>query len=183
MAVNSSVNVNDLGRQAYQKILFKDYPSAIDILTKAIRLYPKEKELFNNRSLCYYHLQNYKLALQDSQYLYDHYPNYIKSLFRHAQNKFAIKSYREAESLFQEVLNRQPDCTEANIYLLELKKIKLIMSNKHDVQQKHLDEQELAKLGREFGVEFYFSDTDEFKDEEVKIKEVVSKKKAKAKKN
>uniref|UniRef100_A0A8D8YBK5 Tetratricopeptide repeat protein n=1 Tax=Cacopsylla melanoneura TaxID=428564 RepID=A0A8D8YBK5_9HEMI len=78
----SSVSVNDLGRQAYQKILFKDYPSAIEILNKAIRLYPREKELYNNRSLCYYHLQNYNLALQDSQYLYVNYPTYIKSLFQ-----------------------------------------------------------------------------------------------------
>uniref|UniRef100_A0A8D8S0F8 Stress-induced-phosphoprotein 1 n=2 Tax=Cacopsylla melanoneura TaxID=428564 RepID=A0A8D8S0F8_9HEMI len=179
----SSVSVNDLGRQAYQKILFKDYPSAIEILNKAIRLYPREKELYNNRSLCYYHLQNYNLALQDSQYLYDNYPTYVKSLFRHAQNKFAIKSYREAENLFREVLNRTPDCTEANIYMLELKKIKLIMSSKHDVQQKNYNEQELAKLGREFGVEFYYSDTDEFKEDDVKIKEVTTKKKVKAKKN
>lgn len=62
MAISAAVpSLNDIGHQAHQKILFEDYPIAVELLNKAIQHYPKEKELYNNRSLCYYHLKKYDL--------------------------------------------------------------------------------------------------------------------------
>ncbi|XP_026685926.1 uncharacterized protein LOC103518267 [Diaphorina citri] len=122
------------------------------------------------------------IALQDSKFLLANFPTYTKSYFRHAQNLFAINSYKESEQLFYEVLKRDPACTEATVYTTELKKIKLILSKKHNFQNKGLSQQEMAKLSRELQVDLYYSDTDEFKDDEVKIKEVTTTSKNKAKK-
>lgn len=185
MPSDANQSVSDIGQQAYQRILFKEYPSAIELLNKAIRQNPGEKELYNNRSLCYFHLKDYHLALRDSKFLINNFPEYTKAYFRHAQNLFAINSYKESEQLFHEVLQRDPGCTEALMYTLELKKIKLNLSKKHNYQDKGLSHQDLVKLGRDLNIDLYYSDSELFKDDEVKFKEVTTSKKnsKKGKKN
>lgn len=49
----------DLGRQAYQKIILNEYREAVNTLDKAISKYPEDEKLYINRCYCYIQLQEY----------------------------------------------------------------------------------------------------------------------------
>jgi hypothetical protein len=49
-----------LGKTAYQKQMWGDYVGAINIYTTAIKKYPKDPRLLNNRCLCYTEIKDFK---------------------------------------------------------------------------------------------------------------------------
>jgi stress-induced-phosphoprotein 1 len=52
----------ELGTKAFQA---KDYPTAIEHFTEAIKENPQDHTLFSNRSACFYNSNNFPKALED----------------------------------------------------------------------------------------------------------------------
>jgi tetratricopeptide (TPR) repeat protein len=53
-------SLEELGRKAYHKQIFGDYKGAITIYNTAIKKYPKDSRLLNNRCLCYIEMKEFK---------------------------------------------------------------------------------------------------------------------------
>jgi tetratricopeptide (TPR) repeat protein len=53
-------SLEELGRKAYQKQILGDYVGAIKIYNTAIKKYPKDARLLNNRCLCYIGIKDFK---------------------------------------------------------------------------------------------------------------------------
>jgi tetratricopeptide (TPR) repeat protein len=53
-------SLEELGRKAYQKQILKDYDGAIKMYSTAIKKYPKDPRLLNNRCLCYIDIKDFK---------------------------------------------------------------------------------------------------------------------------
>lgn len=49
-----------LGHKGYQKSILRDWVGAISVWDEAIKSYPKEKKFYNNRSRCYFLMNDYK---------------------------------------------------------------------------------------------------------------------------
>lgn len=60
----SNPSLKDLGNQFFKS---GDYSQALTYYTKAIEEDPTNHILYSNRSVCYYHLNNYENALKDAQ--------------------------------------------------------------------------------------------------------------------
>lgn len=52
--------LDEMGNQAYQKAMWNDFRGAITLLDTAIKRYPRDVRLYNNRSYCYFKLKDYK---------------------------------------------------------------------------------------------------------------------------
>lgn len=52
--------LEEIGNQAYQKAMWNDFKGAIALLDKAIKRWPKDARLYNNRSYCHCKLKDYK---------------------------------------------------------------------------------------------------------------------------
>jgi tetratricopeptide (TPR) repeat protein len=53
-------SLEELGKKAYQKQMLGNYVGAIKIYNTAIKKYPKDPRLLNNRCLCYIDMKDFK---------------------------------------------------------------------------------------------------------------------------
>jgi hypothetical protein len=53
-------SLEELGKKAYQKQILGDCEGAIKIYNIAIKKYPKDPRLLNNRCLCYIDIKDFK---------------------------------------------------------------------------------------------------------------------------
>lgn len=109
----------ELGDMSYQKAIWNDFQGAVDILSETISKYPHDPRLYNNRCYCYYHLKDFKKALQDADYLVRNFPKYPKSHYRRGEVLLGLGKYEEAEAEFKNVVASSPNCEEARIQVTE----------------------------------------------------------------
>nr|XP_057933519.1 uncharacterized protein si:dkey-33c12.4 isoform X2 [Doryrhamphus excisus] len=86
---------------------------AVRCFTEAIKLNPKERKLFGNRSFCYEKMHQYDKALSDAEVALLMEPKWIKGLFRKAKALCGLKRYNQASLVYAEVLNLDGSCREA----------------------------------------------------------------------
>ncbi|XP_054652821.1 stress-induced-phosphoprotein 1 isoform X2 [Dunckerocampus dactyliophorus] len=86
---------------------------AVRCFTEAIKLNPKERKLFGNRSFCYEKMQQYDKALSDAEVALLMEPKWVKGLFRKAKALRGLKRYNEASRVYKEVLKLKGSSHEA----------------------------------------------------------------------
>ncbi|XP_021238233.1 tetratricopeptide repeat protein 31 isoform X2 [Numida meleagris] len=91
----------------YQAAVQGRYAEAVQALTEAIKLNPREHRLFGNRSYCYEKLQRYQEALRDAQMALGLRPNWPKGFFRKGKALWGLKRYAEARDTFEQLLRME----------------------------------------------------------------------------
>ncbi|XP_026272607.1 uncharacterized protein LOC113202549 [Frankliniella occidentalis] len=102
-----------LGHKGYQKSILRDWAGAISVWDEAIKSYPKERKFYNNRSRCYFLMNDYKRALADAEYMTSHFPDYARGHFRHGEILASMGKFREAERCFRRVIELDNACLDA----------------------------------------------------------------------
>lgn len=110
------------------------YEEAVALFTEAIKYDPKEYRLFGNRSYCYERLQQYSRALSDAHTALTLNPSWPKGYFRKARALAGVKKYAEAIEAFQQVLEIDDSCEDAEFELLQIQ-TKLMMERGFTQQQ------------------------------------------------
>ncbi|XP_032898292.1 tetratricopeptide repeat protein 31 [Amblyraja radiata] len=110
------------------------YEEAVALFTEAIKHDPKEYRLFGNRSYCYERLQQYSRALSDAHTALTLNPSWPKGYFRKARALAGVKKYAEAIEAFQQVLEIDDSCEDAEFELLQIQ-TKLMMERGFTQQQ------------------------------------------------
>ena len=54
------MSLEELGKKAYQKHILEDYKGALKIYETAIKKYPNDSRLLNNRCCCYIRINDFK---------------------------------------------------------------------------------------------------------------------------
>ena len=107
----------------------KDFYEAIKLYGNAIQLNPNDYRFYLNRSFCYAQLELYQLALDDAQQAIRLSPKLAKCYYRKGQALFGLKKYLEAEKSFLEVLKLEPNCSETDQELFQVRKSALVSLN------------------------------------------------------
>ncbi|XP_071447626.1 protein STIP1 homolog [Hetaerina americana] len=110
-----------IGGRANIKAAGGDYMGAIEVLNAGIEKFPMETRFWNNRCYFLLKLKSYKKALEESDKMVQKFPNNLKSYFRKGEALVGLKMYKEADEAFNQVLDRNRSCSEANDQLLEIK--------------------------------------------------------------
>lgn len=118
-------SLEELGKKAYQKQTWGDYIEAITIYNTAIKKYPKDPRLLNNRCLCYIEIKDFKNAMEDAELMIRLFPNHTKSYYRKGEILAALKRYIEAEETYHKVLSLDPECEDAKRALLDVQAMQL----------------------------------------------------------
>ncbi|XP_075210985.1 uncharacterized protein LOC142318298 isoform X2 [Lycorma delicatula] len=125
------MSLEDMGKQAYQKANWNDFKGAIEILNKAIKKFPKDARLYNNRSYCYCKLKEYNKSLEDANIMINLFPNYTKSYYRKGEALVGLNKLSEAENCFKKVLALDSSCDEARGQLLDVQLKLLCMDDRY----------------------------------------------------
>ena len=88
------------------------YSPAMEDLTKAISLKNNYEEFYLKRALCYMQTSKYKLALNDLQKV-----KKTDTKFLQAKAHYELHEYRPATNLLEELLEKNPQDTQALFYL------------------------------------------------------------------
>lgn len=108
--------LKEFGQKSYFKAHWNDFKGALEVLDVAIRRFPNEEKLYNNRSYVLFNLGLYKKALEDANLMVEKFPLYPRSHYRKGEICMAMKMYDEAIIAFEKVLKLNPECKEARLY-------------------------------------------------------------------
>lgn len=100
---------DDLGRQAYQKLILGEYREATNILNKAIDRYPDDHKLYINRCYCSIQLREFNSAMSDAHSLIRHFPELPNGFFLRGEIYLKLRKYEQAERDFAKLLGFDTD--------------------------------------------------------------------------
>ena len=95
---------------------------AVELYSEALEYQPTNAILLSNRALAYIKLENYGLALQDSDHAIKADPNYAKGYYRRASANFALHHFKLARKDFRTVCKLQPKSKDARSKLAEVER-------------------------------------------------------------
>ncbi|KAG0002311.1 Hsp90 cochaperone [Entomortierella chlamydospora] len=110
-----SAEAEEFKAQGNKAFLAKDYPTAIDLFSKAIELDPTNHVLYSNRSACYASQKNYEKALEDGEKTVELKADWAKGYGRKAAALFGLGRYPDANDVYEAGLKLEP----ANAQLLK----------------------------------------------------------------
>ncbi|KAF9972925.1 Hsp90 cochaperone, partial [Modicella reniformis] len=102
------MSAEEFKAQGNQAFLAKDYPTAIDLFTKAIELDPNNHVLYSNRSACYASQKKYTQALEDGEKTVELKSDWAKGYGRKAAALFGLSRFREANDVYEAGLKLEP---------------------------------------------------------------------------
>ncbi|XP_073354543.1 uncharacterized protein [Aegilops tauschii subsp. strangulata] len=97
------------GTKAYKR---KDYVSAINFYSMAIKLNPGDVTLHSNKSLCWINLGEGDKALEDAEFCRMIRPDWPKACYRQGAAQMLLKNYEKACEAFQDGLKLDPTNVE-----------------------------------------------------------------------
>ncbi|KAI9049506.1 hypothetical protein LZ554_006535 [Drepanopeziza brunnea f. sp. 'monogermtubi'] len=100
-----------------------DWPTAIELYTKAIELNDKEPTYFSNRAQANIKSEAYGYAIADATKAIELNPNLVKAYYRRAVAYTAILKSKEALRDFKTVVRKAPNDKDAKLKLAECEKI------------------------------------------------------------
>lgn len=100
--------VEEIKNRAKGCIQTKNYPTAIQLYTKAIELLPNDAILYANRSMCHLGMNNGTGALNDANSAIENDSMYVKGYFRKGMALTQLKSYEDAKYAFLQGLELAP---------------------------------------------------------------------------
>lgn len=95
---------------------------AVEMYTKGLEYQPTNSILLSNRALAYIKLENYGLALQDSDHAIQFDPKYAKGYYRRASANFALHHFKLARKDFRLVCKLQPTSKDSRAKLAQVEK-------------------------------------------------------------
>lgn len=99
-----TMTADDLGRQAYQKLILGEYKEAVNILNIAINKYPDEYKLYINRCYCSIQLGEFTSAMSDASSLTAYFPELPNGFFLKGEIYLKTNKYEEAEKEFKKLI-------------------------------------------------------------------------------
>ncbi|PNF26214.1 hypothetical protein B7P43_G03703 [Cryptotermes secundus] len=127
-------SLEELGKKAYQKQILGDYDGAIKVYNTAIKKYPNDRRLLNNRCLCYIAKKDFKRAMEDAELMIRLFPEHAKSYYRKGEILTTMKRYIEAEEAYIKVLSLDSECEDARRQLLDVQALQLC---EHGYKKEH----------------------------------------------
>ncbi|KAF9361756.1 Hsp90 cochaperone [Mortierella sp. AD094] len=106
-----SAEAEEFKAQGNKAFLAKDYPTAIDLFSKAIELDPTNHVLYSNRSACYASQKNYEKALEDGEKTVELKADWAKGYGRKAAALFGLGRYPDANDVYEAGLKLEPTNT------------------------------------------------------------------------
>lgn len=97
--------LEELGSRACILATFGRHREAIETINTALRKYPNDERLLNNRCCSYIQMRNFERALADAEYLVKNVPNFVKGYLRKAEVFTVLKKYAEAEKVYRKALD------------------------------------------------------------------------------
>ncbi|XP_058794487.1 DNA polymerase interacting tetratricopeptide repeat-containing, protein of 47 kDa [Phymastichus coffea] len=128
----------------------KKYRLAILNFSKGISNKCEDKDLlaqlYNNRALAQFKLQNYRSSLNDCKQALNLKPNYLKAMHTAAKCYYYIKDYDQCISYCDKILNIESSIKELNKEIVTLRtqavksnKLKMRDSRLQDIKEKNID--------------------------------------------
>ncbi|KAF9360187.1 Hsp90 cochaperone [Mortierella sp. NVP85] len=102
------MSAEEFKAQGNKAFLAKDYPTAIDLFSKAIELDSTNHVLYSNRSACYASQKDYKKALEDGEKTVELKPDWAKGYGRKAAALFGLSRYPDAIDVYEAGLKLEP---------------------------------------------------------------------------
>ncbi|KAF9159559.1 Hsp90 cochaperone [Mortierella sp. AD011] len=102
------MSAEEFKAQGNKAFLAKDYPTAIDLFSKAIELDSTNHVLYSNRSACYASQKNYEKALEDGEKTVELKSDWAKGYGRKAAALFGLGRYPEANDVYEAGLKLEP---------------------------------------------------------------------------
>lgn len=97
--------LEELGSRACILATFGRHREAIETINTALKKYPNDERLLNNRCCSYIQMRNFEKAFADAEYLTKHFPNFVKGYLRKAEVFTLLKKYAEAEKVYRKALD------------------------------------------------------------------------------
>ncbi|KAK7416444.1 Palmitoyl-protein thioesterase 1 [Neonectria magnoliae] len=113
----------DLKNQGNKAFAAGDWPSAIELYSKAIALHDKEPTFFTNRAQAYIKTEAYGYAIADTTSAIKLNPKLIKAYYRRGLAKTAILHPKDALEDFKECVKLDPGSKDAKLKLEECKRV------------------------------------------------------------
>ncbi|MCQ2816491.1 MAG: DnaJ domain-containing protein [archaeon] len=104
--MSSWLELKEKGNNAFKA---KNYQSAIQIYSQAIKLNDSEGVLYSNRGTSYKMMKNYKLALSDLKKAVELTPKNTKYIKKLAELQIINGNFGDAEILYQKAINLEPN--------------------------------------------------------------------------
>lgn len=101
--------------QANDEYRKKNYGAAIDLYGKSIEAVPTEPAYLTNRAAAHIMLQNFNEAYGDATMAVRLEPGNVKGLTRAGKAALGLGRAEEAQSLYSQVLQAQPDNTQVRM--------------------------------------------------------------------
>lgn len=90
--------------EASDDLRYRDYDSAIEKLTEAIKIWGQDSRFFINRSLCFYEKGQFYQALKDANRAIELNPSNPKGFYRKGCSLLKLKRFRDAEKALKKAL-------------------------------------------------------------------------------
>lgn len=110
----TKAEANALKEQANALLAAARLPGAVMLYTKAIELWPTAI-FYGNRAFAYLKMENYGLAISDSDEALALDPSYLKAYYRRASANMALGKYKAALKDLKQVVKRLPNDKEARL--------------------------------------------------------------------
>uniref|UniRef100_A0A8C5E1A6 RNA polymerase II-associated protein 3 n=1 Tax=Gouania willdenowi TaxID=441366 RepID=A0A8C5E1A6_GOUWI len=122
--------------------LFKEgkYDDAIECYTRGMGADPYNPVLPTNRATAFLRLKKFAVAESDCNLAIALDGNYLKAFARRAAARFALKKYEEALEDYEMVLQLDPENTEAQKEVMNLKAVRMLSGLPNPDQPKPVDE-------------------------------------------
>ncbi|RWS06464.1 LON peptidase N-terminal domain and RING finger protein 1-like protein [Dinothrombium tinctorium] len=111
----------EYGAMANNRVKQGDFKGAIKLYSLAISLNNEDFRFFCNRSFCYEHLKQYKLALSDADQAIRLLPFRPKPHFMRGKALIGLRRYEEAEREFKLAEKMDPDCRDYHEEMVKLR--------------------------------------------------------------
>lgn len=118
-AEEKAAGFKDLGNQELAK---GHYLQAIELYSEGLQYRPTNAILLANRALAFIKVENYGLALLDSDLAIESEPSYAKGYYRRASANFALHHFKLARKDFRAVCKLTPKSKDARAKLAEVEK-------------------------------------------------------------
>lgn len=115
-----ATQLKNKGNEAFKN---HDWPTALDLYSKAIELWPKEPSFYTNRAQAHIKLESYGYAVADADKAIEIDPNNVKAYYRRASANTAILKHREALRDWKLVIKKAPNDATAKLRMTECEKI------------------------------------------------------------
>ncbi|KAF2118964.1 Metallo-dependent phosphatase-like protein [Lophiotrema nucula] len=115
-----AVELKNKGNEAFKR---QDWPTAVELYTKAIEKYDKEPSFFTNRAQANIKLEAYGSAIIDADKAIELDPNNVKAYYRRASANTAILHHQDALRDWKLVVKKAPNDASAKLRMAESNKI------------------------------------------------------------